>query len=157
MMDDPSMDYETLTGTKSQARIDQENLNLLATLHYVLGGITALGSCVFIFHIVMGLTMVHNPAAFSGPPSASRPTDAFPPEMGYMFAAMGTVAVLGGWTLGALTAFAGKCITARKNYIYILVIAGINCAFIMPLGTALGVFTFVVLLRPTVKAMFPRA
>lgn len=155
-MDDPGMDYETLTGTKSQARVDDENLNLLATFHYVLGGITALGSCMFIFHIVMGVTMIHNPAAFSGPPSASRSPDPFGPMMGYMFAVMGCIAVVGGWTLGALTVYAGKCLQKRTNYLFVQVLAGLNCGFVMPLGTVLGVFTFIVLMRPTVKALFPR-
>lgn len=71
-----------------------------------------------------------------------------------MVAVFGATAVLGGWTLGGLTAYARRCIRKRKNYTFILVIAGINCAFVMPLGTVLGVFTFVVLTRPMVKPLF---
>ena len=71
------MDYETLTGTKSQARVDEEHLSLFATLHYILGGLTVLFSCMFVFHIVMGLTLVHHPSAFTPPPSP--PTASYPP------------------------------------------------------------------------------
>lgn len=162
------MDYETLTGTRSQQRVDEENLNTLTLCHYIQGGLTALFSSMFIIHIVMGTMMIHNPSAFTPPaqpvpPGQASPTSYpmqpypfFPPGMGYMFVAMGTVAVLGGWTLGGLTAYAGRCLKARKNYIFLLIIAALNCAFVMPLGTILGVFTFVVLMRPTVKALFSR-
>jgi len=36
---------------------------------------------------------------------------------------------------------------------FCLIVAGIICIF-MPLGTILGVFTIIVLVRPSVKAMF---
>ncbi len=162
-MDTPGMDYERLTGTRSQERVDQEHLGTLALCHYILGGVTALFSSLFIIHIVMGLTIAHNPSAFYAPAPPPIPGQApmpigspFSPGMGYLFAIMGTVAVLGGWTLGGLTAYAGRCLAARKNYIFLLIIAGINCAFVMPLGTLLGVFTIVVLTRPTVKVLFGR-
>jgi hypothetical protein len=35
-----------------------------------------------------------------------------------------------------------------------LVIAGVNCAS-FPLGTLLGVFTFIVLLRASVRSLYP--
>lgn len=167
-MDTPGMDYETLTGTRSQERIDEENLNTLTLCHYIQGGLTALFSSMFIIHIVMGTMMIHNPSAFTPPaqpappgqpypvPYPMQPYPFFPPGMGFMFVVMGTVAVLGGWTLGGLTAYAGRCLKARRNYIFILVIAALNGTFIMPLGTLLAVFTFIVLMRPTVKALFPR-
>lgn len=163
-MDTPGMDYETLTGTKSEERIDDEHLNTLTLCHYIGGAIIALFSCMFIIHIVMGVMMIHNPTFFAGPPHPypagqpnplTQPYPFFPPEMGYMFVTMGTVAVLGGWTLGGLTVYAGKCLKARKNYLFILILAGVNSAFVMPLGTALGVFTFLVLFRPSVKRLFP--
>lgn len=157
-MDDPRMDYETITGTKSQARIDAENLDLLATLHYVLGTITVVFSSIFIAHTVMGLTLARNPNAFgTPPPSASgRPPSGFPPQIGYVFAVMGGLIVVGGWTLGGLTIYAGHCLKRRTNYVFIQVIAGLNCAFVQGLGTALGIFTFIVLYRPTVKTLFGR-
>lgn len=160
-INDPSANYEPPILSKSQELTDAENLNALTLCHYILGGVTAVFSCMFIMHIVMGTMMIHNPGMFNPrpmpqatPPYPVQPYPFFPPAMGYMFVTMGTVAVLGGWTLGALTAFAGRCLKARSNYLYILIIAGCNCAFVMPLGTVLGVFTFIVMLRPTVKALF---
>jgi len=168
-MDTPGMDYETLTGTRSQERIDAENLNTLTLCHYIAGGLIALVSSVFIIHIVMGTMMIHNPGAFAPPvpppaapgqthpmgqPYPVTPYPFFPPGMGYLFVTMGSVAVLGGWTLGGLTAYAGRCLKARKNYVFILVVAALDGTLVMPLGTLLGVFTFIVLMRPAVKALF---
>jgi hypothetical protein len=53
------------------------------------------------------------------------------------------------------TYLAGKSLRDRQRYTFCLVIAGINFLS-MPLGTILGVFTFVVLQRPSVKVMFGR-
>ncbi len=170
-MNDSASNYRTAPPSKSQELTDAENLNALTLCHYILGGVTALFSCMFIFHIVMGTMMIHNPGMFTPRPmpqavpsaplypgqlSPVQPYPFFPPFMGYMFVTMGTIAVLGGWTLGALTAYAGRCLKARRNYLYILIIAGCNCGFVMPLGTVLGVFTFIVMTRPTVKALFER-
>lgn len=168
-MNATGLEPEALAALQSQERIDAENLNALTLCHYILGGVTALFSCLFIMHIITGTMMIHNLEMFNPRPmpqaypatqsvpgqlSPMQPYPFFPPFMGYMFVIMGTLAVLGGWTLGGLTAYAGRCMKARRSYLYILIIAGCNCAFVMPLGTILGVFTFIVMMRPTVKALF---
>ncbi len=152
-------DPQPLTNPYNQERVDADNLQTLTLCHFIMGGLIALFSCMFIFHIVMGAMMIHNPSAFTpAPPTLSSPPIptalGFPPMMGYLFLTMGIIAVISGWTLGGLTAYAGRCLKDRKHYIFILIIAGCSCAFVMPLGTLLGAFTFVVLLRPTVKTLF---
>ena len=47
----------------------------------------------------------------------------------------------------------GRYIVRHKHYIFCLVMASLNCLF-MPFGTILGVFTIVVLMRPSVKTLF---
>ena len=37
---------------------DAEHLKLLSIFHYIVGGITALFSCLFIMHIAMGIAML---------------------------------------------------------------------------------------------------
>jgi hypothetical protein len=63
------------------------------------------------------------------------------------------VCVLGGWTLAGLLIYAGRCLARRTRRLFCLVAAGLGCLF-FPLGTVLGVFTFIVLSRPTVRAVF---
>lgn len=156
-MDMPA--YETPAAAQSQERIDADHLNTLTLCHYIM-------------HVI-GAMMIHHPSAFlplgpaypapqvqvylSAPPypvGASYPF--FPPFMGYLFLTMGIIAVALGWTLGGLTAYAGRCLKRPKNSIFVFIVAGLNCAFVMPLGTILGAFTFAVLLRSTVKALFQR-
>jgi hypothetical protein len=96
---------------------------------------------------------VTNPHSFDGPkstPSSGGPPPAF---LGYMFMGIGGGAVALGWLLGGLTIYAGLCIARRRAPVFCQVIAGLNCLH-MPLGTALGVFTLIVLNRPSVKALF---
>lgn len=149
-----------------QPNRDAEHLRLLALFHYIYGGIVIALSCLFIFHIVFGVVALKNPGIFTPPAppaAATRPGTAVaapaqpPPKLfGYMFLCMGTGALLLGWTVGGLTIYAGRCIGRRKNWVFVLVMAGVNCLS-APFGTLLGVFTFVVLLRDSVKPLFGRA
>jgi hypothetical protein len=56
--------------------------------------------------------------------------------------------------LGILTIVSGRLISLRRRRTFSLVVAGINCAS-FPFGTVLGVFTFIVLARPSVRALYP--
>ena len=48
---------------------------------------------------------------------------------------------------------AGRYLARRERYTFCLVVAGVECMF-MPFGTVLGVFTIIVLSRPSVKDLF---
>jgi hypothetical protein len=69
--------------------------------------------------------------------------------MGLMFACIGTVALLFGLAYSTASFLTGRSLARRTRRLFCLIVAGINCVN-MPLGTILGVFTFVVLLRPSV-------
>jgi hypothetical protein len=126
---------------------DDAHLRMLAIFHYVWGGLVALGFSVFLIHVVLGIVMIVSPASMT---SRGEPP---PAAMGWLFVGIGSAAVLVGWALGGLSIYSGRCISRRRHHTFSLVMAGINCLSI-PLGTALGVFTFIVLLRPTVKAQY---
>jgi hypothetical protein len=128
---------------------DTEHLRLLSLFHYIRGGIGAFVSCIFIIYIFMGLILTASARLFhtnNGPPAA----------VGLIFVVIGSAAVILGWTWAALTIYAGRCLAQRKHRIFCMVIAGINCLF-LPYGTILGIFTLVVLQRPSVQAIFDRA
>ena len=61
-----------------------------------------------------------------------------------------------GLTLAVLILAVGRSLSRRKRYNFCLVMACVECLF-MPFGTALGVFTIVVLNRPSVKQSFGAA
>ena len=73
--------------------------------------------------------------------------------IGLIFVVMGGIFILLGWTFAACVAYAGRCLSQRKNYTYCMVMAGIACLFV-PFGTILGIFSIMVLIRPPVKALF---
>ena len=52
--------------------------------------------------------------------------------------------------------FTASSLKSRRNYTFCLVIAGLSCA-LGTLGTAVGVATFLVLVRPSVKRMFEQS
>ena len=126
---------------------DEQQLHLLSIFHYVCAGMVALFACFPIIHLVIGLVMVFHPQAFG---SAKEQPPAF---FGWAFVGIASVAILMGWTLAVLLAWAGRCLGRRVHYMFCLVVAGVSCLF-MPVGTVLGVFTIIVLMRPSVKALF---
>jgi hypothetical protein len=129
---------------------DLQHLQLLSIFHYVVGGITGLFACLPIIHFTMGILMVTGTfdsamQAGGGP--------APPAFFGWFFVAVSLVMIAAGWTMAVLILIAGRFLGRRTHHLYCLVMAGIECCF-MPFGTILGVFTIVVLMRPSVKTLF---
>ena len=126
---------------------DLKHLDLLALFHYVLGGITALFSCIPFMHVFMGLAMVSGKIFSEG--NSSEP----PPFFGWMFIIIGIVFILLGWSMAICMILVGKKLKERKSQTFCMVIAGIECMF-MPIGTTLGVLTLIVLSKDSVKQIF---
>jgi hypothetical protein len=126
---------------------DQEQLRLLSVFHYVCAGLAVVFASFFIIYVVMGLVMALRPDAFG--PAKDQP----PPFLGWLFFMIGAGLVSMGWIFAGLLAWAGRCLGRRRHYTFCLVMAGFAC-FFMPFGTVLGVFTIIVLVRPSVKALF---
>ena len=136
---------------------DLSHLKTLAICHYVWGALTILFSSIFIVHIMMGVVLLNNPRAFNPPgPAMTVPVmqqPQLPPTFGWIFVGAGSCAILLGWTIGTLTIVSGRCIARRRSRVFSMVMAGVNCLS-MPIGTVLGIFTFVVLFRPSVQALY---
>jgi hypothetical protein len=132
---------------------DEKTLQTLSTFHYVVAALLALFSCVFIAYIAIGVSMLVAPDGWATNGAHEQHGTPVPTGVGVFFVAMGGFAVLLGWTMAALTAFAGRCLTRRRRYTFCLVIAGLLCLW-MPFGTILGVFTLVTMSKPPVRAQF---
>lgn len=130
---------------------DIDHLRLLSIFHYVVGGLTALFSCLPIFHLVLGLVFLLNPRLFHD--GGGAPPPALTSLMGLMFVGVAGLAILFGWTLAVVIIYAGRCLAQHRRHLFCTVVAAISC-LLFPLGTALGVFTLIVLMRPSVKVMF---
>ena len=129
----------------SDSNTDAEHLRLLSIFHYVFGGFQIAISSIFIVHFVFGLMMLTNPQMFGHNPP--------PSWLGLLITVIGVGVLLLGWALGICAIYSGRCIARRQRRMFSLVVAAINCAS-FPFGTALGVFTIIVLMRDSVKQLF---
>ncbi|KFA33661.1 hypothetical protein [Xanthomonas vasicola] len=130
---------------------DLQHLKLLSLFHYVLGGLTALFSLLPLIHLAMGIAIVTGQLPMDNANPDGPPMD--PRWVGWIFVIIAAMLITGGLTMAGFMAYAGRCIAQRRRHLLCLIVAGISCSF-MPLGTVLGVFTLVTLLRPRVKALF---
>jgi hypothetical protein len=126
---------------------DENQLRLLSIFHYVCGGLAAVFACIPIIHLVVGLVIILAPEKMG---SGKNPPPAL---VGWLFVLLASAFILAGWCFAVLIAWAGRCLNRRLHYTYCMVMACVACLF-MPFGTVLGVFTIIVLVRPSVKALF---
>ena len=128
--------------------LDQEHLRLLAIGYYVTGGTYSVCALFPVIYIVMGLFL-----SLGMPDSARHGSGPDPAFMGWIFAIIGVVLMLVLSTVGSLQLYVGRCLQRRKSRTLCMVAAAVSCIFI-PFGTLLGVFTFIVLGRQSVQALF---
>jgi hypothetical protein len=127
-------------------RKDDDHLKLLAVFHFVLSGLALLGiGFLFLHYSLMSKLMPQFGPWKNG--------SGMPVEFGDMlfwyYLIMGAVLVAG--CLANL--FAGMFLRQRRHRMFCLVVAGFNCLMV-PFGTVLGIFTFIVLLRDSVRRSY---
>lgn len=126
---------------------DEDHLRLLSIFHYVCAGLGALCACFPIFHLILGLILRFDPESLGS--GKNQP----PTWLGDFLVAFASVIILSGWTFAVLLAYTGRCLARRKHYTFCIAMAAVSCMF-MPFGTMLGIFSIIVLVRPSVKALF---
>ena len=131
------------------ANQDAQHLQLLSIFHYVLGGLMGCCACFPVIHLIVGIVFLTSPQSFQGPRHDEFPATLF----GVLFTVIPATIILLGWATAICVLLAGRFLARRVHYTFCMVIAGIACLF-TPVGTVLGVFTILVLMRPSVKAMF---
>ncbi|WP_221031518.1 hypothetical protein [Actomonas aquatica] len=131
-------------------KADRDQLKLLRIFHYVWSGFIGLGILFLIGHWFLLQSLINNPELMQNNASTSGP----PPEeffalfkwfylvMGFLFVVAIVANLLSATFLGA-----------RRHRLYSMVVAGLNC-LAFPFGTVLGIFTFVVLVRDSVQALY---
>ena len=134
--------------TERQAILDDEHLRLLRIGYFIQGG-TTFFVCLFgLLYVFMGIF------AFSSFGNTPTPRGTPPPQFfGYILAWMGGLFTLGGAVLTALKFLTARALGRRRSRALCMVTAALSCIFV-PYGTALGIFTFLVLERPSVRALF---
>jgi hypothetical protein len=135
---------------------DRQHLSVLSVLHYVHAGLLVFGSCGTLFLLGIGVFFLVAPPVVP-PPRPNQPPGPDPSAMfamiGSMYTAMGAIGTAIIWLEAAASIAAARCLSGYRRWLLCNIAAGV-CCFHMPIGTVLGIFTILVLQRPTVKLMF---
>jgi hypothetical protein len=132
---------------------DESHLNTLAICHFVYAGLLGVGGLFGLIYVVFGIVFAASIASSPSPGGGSPGPPAA--AIGGLFAAIGGFIMLIVWTKAAFVAYSGMSLKKRRRRTLSFVVACICCMNI-PFGTALGVFTLVVLSRASVKALYDR-
>jgi hypothetical protein len=131
---------------QNQRTKDQEHLRLLSIFHFVVSGLTLFGIAFLCVHYFMMHTIFSNPDAWKG---QNAPPKGFLDAFIWFYVFMGVILL----TASVLNLLSGLFLRQKKHRTFSVVIAAINCIQI-PIGTALGIFTIVVLSRETVRQLY---
>lgn len=118
------------------------NLSTLSVLHYVFGILVCLGGAAMLVFIFVGMLLQSD--------LVQQEQDAPPEFLGTLFQGLGWFLFALVEVFGALVILSGRWIAKRRNRTASMIIAGF-CCLSFPLGTALGIFTFVTLLNDEVQ------
>jgi len=141
---------------RTQRTIDAEHLKLLAIFHFVAAGLALLGVLSLFGLSAMFHAMLANPKMWENQKLGVGPGPSPLEVIRQMFQMFQWFyVVLGGWSLASvvLNLLSGSYLRARKRRIFSMVVAGINCLHV-PVGTVLGIFTFSVLGRESVRKVY---
>ncbi len=128
---------------------DDEQLQLLSVFHFVLAGIVSLVSLLPLIYLGMGLAMMSRLGVAGGPGGGELP----PLFVGCLITTIGGLFLVAAVGYALSLFLAARYLAARRRHMFCVVVAAISCAF-SPLGTVLGVFTLIVLYRPSVREQF---
>ena len=126
---------------------DLEHLRLLSIFHYVVAALCGVFSLLPLIHLVIGLGML------SGRFPDAQSSEEGLRFVGWIFVGVGSTVIIGGLAFSLCLFLAGRYLAQHRRYTFCLVMAALACTF-MPFGTVLGVFTILVLVRPSVKELF---
>ena len=135
---------------RDQRVVDEQHLKLLAVFHFIVAGLLFAGIGFLVLHFVFMNMIFTNPDIWKTSPNPPPPEVFAILKFVYVFIAI--------FLIGALVAnlLSGFYLGARKNRLFSLMVAGLNCLQ-FPLGTVLGVLTILVLVRDSVRELYDEA
>lgn len=133
----------------AQFHRDSEHLKILSICYYVSSGLTLIFALFPAMYMFIGLMFISGgiPSSGSAPP---------PPQgFGWILFVLGLCMTLVVLTLAVLEFIVARRLVQRRSRVMTMIVAGISCMS-FPIGTTLGVFTFIILSRPSVVASYDR-
>ncbi len=135
-----------IPSNERQSILDDEHLRLLSIGYYILGGTSLFFGFIPLIYVALGALFIGGGGNFYG-------DQVDPAVMGWFFVLFGGAFALALWFSGALQLWTGRCLKHREARTLCLITAALTCISI-PYGTAVGVFTFIVLRRRSVEMLF---
>jgi hypothetical protein len=137
-------------GPRQEFMMDQrrENLRLLGIFHLIYAGLVVLGSLVPIGWLSLAGLWWPELAAEMDPGQELPVT-----ITGTLLATVVGIGVLLAWIWAGILVFAGRSLMTARRYSFCLVVAAVACLSV-PLGTALGVATLIVIHRQSTREVF---
>ena len=129
-------------------KTDADHLKLLAVFHYVVAGFAFLGIGFLILHYTLMSHFMFNPKMWEGQKGGPPPQEFFA-FFKWFYLIFGALLILG----SVCNLLSGLWINARRNRMFSLVVGAINC-FQVPVGTVLGIFTIIILMRDSVRDLY---
>ena len=129
-----------------EAERDQFHLQLLSIFYDILSALCLLGICGGAVYLVLGVAAVRNPGPFAASGAQPIPIDA-------VFFGFGGAIILITLVMSILCFLTARMLNARRRIILCYITAALVCLSV-PVGTALGVYSFITLTRPGVRRMF---
>lgn len=125
-------------------------VKLLMIFHFVGAGLALLGLLGLLGHYATMSTLMNNPEIWRQSPN--------PPPAQFAELMAPFYLIMGAW-MGIsllLNVLAGVFLRSRSHRIFLVIVSVTNCLY-FPLGTALGIFTMVVLLTEPARHLFEPA
>jgi len=133
---------------EDQRQRDNEHINLLSVFHFVLSGLALFGMAFLLLHYFIMCSFFTHPERWPTKGEAGPPKEFFDVFV-YFYIFMGVLLV----TACVGNVLSGVFLRQRRHRMFSLIVAGLDCVQI-PFGTTLGVFTFIVLLRDSVRQSY---
>ena len=136
-----------------RANEDAQNLRLLSVFHYLMAGLATLGAFIMAAYFAL-VGYIVTTVVPTMPSGGSGPHPSAPPAgFAWFFGAFGVLISLLPLAFAVLHFLCGRWLAARRNRSFCFVVGCVSCIG-FPLGTVLGVFTILVLQRPSVIWLF---
>ncbi len=145
-------DPQRPANANASTNADEEQLRVLSVCYFVYGGLAGAFSLMGLAMLFAGTIIGTHGAAWGA--WSGRPEEQVGAAIvGCIFAAVGSGLFLLLGVTALLRILVGVVLRRHRYYVFCLVAAGLTCLEI-PLGAALGVATFIVLLRPSTERLF---
>lgn len=136
-----------MTDQEKQTLLDDEHLRLLRIGYFVAAGADAFFALFPLIYVVIGIVVAVSL------PGSRRPGEPSPAVFGLLFAFIGLAISIFIGSQAVLKFLTARALERRHRRTLCMITAGLSC-FQLPWGALLGIFTFMLLSRPSVKELF---